>query len=76
MDQAPLVEGWTNPSETTIRATQAAADKCLAPRGGRRRSGALLLCIVELDKRGVGLLPVGLLGLIGHYRHPCRAWSA
>ena len=57
------------------RGSQNAKER-LATRGGRRRSGALLLCIVELNERGVGLLPAGLLGLIGHYRHPCRAWSA
>ena len=45
------------------------ANKCLAPRGGRRRSGALLLCIVELDERRVGLLGLGVLRLIGHSPH-------
>ncbi len=45
--------------------------------GGRRRSGALLLCIVELNERRVGLLGVGVLVYwtqssptdVGEYEH-------
>ena len=45
------------------------AKQRLAPRDGRRRSGALLLCIVELNERRVGLLGLGVLRLIGHSPH-------
>lgn len=45
------------------------AKERLATRGGRRRSGALLLCIVELNERGIWLLGVSVLGFIGHSPH-------
>ena len=45
------------------------AKERLPSRGGRRRNGALLLCIIELNERGIWLLGVSVLGFIGHSPH-------
>ena len=61
-------EAQRDDNQNGARGSQNAEER-LAARGGRRRSGALLLCIVKLDKRGIWLLGVSVLGFIGHSPH-------